>query len=408
MGIGVGSCTIRIVSTSIVSLLDVTGTVLTNFLLVKNMESIARVVTCIFVCSLIVNSDMASSRERMREFESARFYARGNTYIAAMDSNEATRGNPATLAEPKLTFQLRWAQADLFVGENTISTISDLTSLSAGDSAVSLLNTFRDKFGKRQYGRFQLSPLAFRIMSVEVAPVFGATAYVDARLPTTPEVEIYSDSVAGANISFAFAMSKQFFLGATLRPMHRTLFVGEMAFADVMDFVDDSDFSLDDIFQKREGFHLGLDVGGIYTSGKNMRLGFLVENLGYAGIIGDFKNATPEIEQRLGAGMMYRWALSKAWNWDFLADVHDLTSDGRYNMFRLVHLGTELGTSYFTRDSDLGVALGVNEGYFTMGAFLDAWLARLTFSYYAVELGEYPGQRKDRRYGISLESSMTF
>ena len=367
----------------------------------KTLPSLIALVVGLTSTSLI-------AQDRSRDMESARFFARGNTYIAGYDSNDATRANPATLAEPKLTFQLRWTQMDLFLGENSINTIGDLTSIDAGDSAVSLLNTFRDKFGKRQYGRFQASAFSIRILSFEFSPIISSENYIDARLPTTPQVDIYSNTIAGANFSLGLAFSKTLMMGVTVRPLHRTYYRGEMSFADVLEFVDNSDFELDDLIASREGFHLGLDIGGIYQASKTLRLGFLAENLGYSGVQGDFKDATPPIEQRVGAGMLYRWALSKSWNWDFLADVHDLTSDGRYNMFQLIHMGTELGTSYFTRDTDLGVAAGLNEGYFTMGAWLDAWLARATLSYYAVELGEYPGQRKDRRYGISVESSMTF
>lgn len=363
---------------------------------------------CMFLAATSMWAPQAAAEERFRELESTRFFGRGNTYIAAHDSNEATRGNPATLAEPKLSFQVRWGQLDLFLGENTLDTVSDIASVKPGDSAVSLLENFSDKFGKRQYGRLQGNAFSVRVMSFELSPVLSTINYVDPRVKPTPDVEIYSDTYAGAHIAFGLAASKELFVGFNLRPLHRTLFHGEMKFADVMDFVDNSEFSLDDLITKREGLHLGLDIGTIWTPGKHWRFGMLVENLGYAGVMGEFKDPPPPLRQRLGVGMMYRWALSKKWNWDWFADIQDLTSDGRYNLFRLVQLGTELGTSYFTRDHDLGLMLGVNEGYFTTGAFVDLYLARLSASYYAVELGEYPGQRKDRRFALSLESSVTF
>ena len=69
---------------------------------------------------------------------------------------------------------------------------------------------------------------------------------------------------------------------------------------------------------------------------------------------------------------------------------------------RLIHVGTEFGTSYFTRDNDIGVLAGLNEGYFTTGGYLDFWIARFTATYYAVELGEYPVEETDDSFVIEF------
>jgi hypothetical protein len=202
-------------------------------------------------------------------------------------------------------------------------------------------------------------------------------------------------------------LGKDLTLGATLRPMHRNIFSGDASFASVLDFVDSSEMSLTDIFKQQEGFQIGVDVGFIYKPTKETRYGLLVENLGFSGNYSDFQNPPPPMPTKIYLGWLTRIDY-KPWHWDFLVDIHDLANDEAYDFFRLVHLGTEIGRSYISRDHDIGLLSGINEGYFTFGTFIDLWITRLNFTYYAVELGEYAGQRKDRRWGLTFLSAMTF
>lgn len=358
---------------------------------------------------VLLASGTALAKEQERTLESSRFNGRGNTYVATYDSDEATRANPATLCEEKVKFQLRWLQLDLFIGENTLDTLSEASDLanSAEASAVGLLQTFADKFGKRQYLRAQLSPLATRIFWFEIAPFHTTTIWADMRVPTTPDVEFYLNSLTGVSFAFGMPLTKDLDVGLTVRPAHRTLFTGEVQFADVLDFVESDDMTLEDVFTKEEGLQVGADLGAIWKAGKDLRLGATIENAGYAGNQGGFKDPPPPQYQRVNLGMNYRWDY-KPWHWDWLVDLQDVVNPQQLDYWRLIHLGTEIGRSYVSRDHDIGLLAGINEGYFTTGAFLDLWVARLNLSYYAVELGEYPGQRKDRRWGLTLLSSMTF
>jgi hypothetical protein len=349
----------------------------------------------------------AVAREQERVLESSRYLGRGNTFVAGYDSDEATRGNPATLGEANVKFQLRWLQLDLMVGENSLDSVQDVSELDGEESAVSVLNTFEDKFGKRQYLRVQAVPLAMRILKFEMMPFFTTSNYVDMRLPTTPELQFRSDTMAGVAFAFGYSVSAAWSLGMTVRPAHRTVFAGDVAFADLLNFIDDEDASLEDLFEKEEGLQVGVDVGTIWRPAKDWRFGLLVENLGYAGNQGDFEAPPDPYQQRVDLGLNYRvdW---KPWHWDVLVDAQDLVNPEQYDWFRLLHVGTEIGRSYISRDHDIGLLAGLNEGYFTTGGFLDLFIARLQMTYYAVELGEYAGQRRDRRWAITLLSSMTF
>ena len=352
---------------------------------------------------------LAQAVEQERILDSTRFLARGNTYVAATDSDEATRANPATLAEPKLAFQLRFLQMDLFVGQNTMNSVSDVANVDGEASAVALLETFRDKFGKRQYGRVQFMPLATRIFAFEISPFVSSSNFIDMRLPTTPTVEFESHTISGVNLSYAQTIGKETLVGLTLRPAHRQRFRGDIAFANLLEFVDSDAFQLDDVFEREEGFIVGADLGVIWRKGKNWRFGLVGENLGHAANNAEFQNTTSPLAQRINLGMDYRYEF-KPWYWDWLFDIQNIDQawSGQRDPFRSLHLGTELGVSYVSRDTDLGLALGINDGYFTSGLYADFYVTRLNLSYYAVELGQYAGQRKDRRWGATLVSSMTF
>lgn len=349
------------------------------------------------------------AEEQQRVLESPRYLARGNTFVAASDSNEATRANPATLAEAKLKFQLRFLQFDLFVGQNTLDSVSDIATIDATASAVALLETFRDKFGKRQYGRAQLMPLATRIFAFEMSPFVATTNFIDMRLPTIPEVEFSSDTISGINLAYARPLGKDWVAGVNLRPAHRQKFYGQIAFADLLDFVDSDSVELSDMFTRQEGFVVGMDVGLIWQAGKNLRLGFVGENIGQAANTAEFKTPTEPLAQRLGVGLDYRMDF-KPWYWDWLVDVQNIDQAwaGELDPFRTLHLGTELGVSYLSRDTDFGLQLGINEGYVSSGLYVDLFFSRFNFAYYAVELGEYAGQRKDRRWAMTMESTVSF
>ena len=191
----------------------------------------------LLLITLLILSYETLAAEQQRPQESSRFYGRGNTYVAAYDSDEASRANPATLSESQIKFQMRWLQLDLLVGENSLDSIGDMTKMNGEDSAVQLLETFEDKFGKRQYARMQVSPLSMRIKWFEISPFFSTSNFVDMRLPTTPEVELYSDTMAGMNISFGFPLGKTLNFGLTLRPAHRTVYAGKMSFGDLIDVI---------------------------------------------------------------------------------------------------------------------------------------------------------------------------
>ena len=357
------------------------------------------------VTALLLGSQ-AYGAEQSRLLLSARNQARGGTFVAAFDSDEASRGNPAAMTDTNVSYQLRIAQLDAFLGDNSVASLSQLTTLGQQSSATSIIKTFSDKFGKRQYGRGQLAPMAMRFGNFEVMPFATTTNFIDLRDPALPEVTFLSDTLYGAVLAYALPLSKELSISASLTPATRSLYSGSIGLTDLIASIGQSSFRLDKLFDKSDGTYFGLGLGAIYRPSATFRLGVNVDNLGYANaFFGGSK--PPALSQVVALGMVNRtdW---KPWHLDQSLDLQDVVNPNKYNAMRLLHLGLELGRPYFTRDHDIGLGVGLNEGYLTSGGFLDIYIFRLTLSYYAMELGEYPGQRKDRRWGASILSSLTF
>jgi hypothetical protein len=367
-----------------------------------------RIARSTLLLPLLYSSYPAGAAEREAVFVSPRAAGRGDTYVAAFDSNEATRFNPATLAESKSTFQLRFLQFDAVLGQNSFDTMSDLMKLSSVDDGLGFLRSFDDKFGKRQYLRGQLSTLAMRIKSFEFQ-LFGSNAsWLELRDPTTPQAEFESDTFAGAQFSLAMPLAPTLSLGATFRPMYRMYIRGQMSFTDIVEFAPPSETKFDDYAPLQSGLGYGGDLGLIWRPTPALRLGLTIQNIGDTAFENSDKTKVPpKLESVVNSGGLYRLKFG-AWDLDLSAEMHDLMNRQGLNLTRLLHMGAEFGRSFYSKDHDVGVTTGIREGYLTAGAFVDAWAFRLDISNYAVELGETPGQRMDRRWAATLQSTMSF
>jgi hypothetical protein len=326
------------------------------------------------------------------------------------DTDDATKGNPATLGESdKLRFQMRFVDFGLSYGKNTQDTVSDLLAVVADNpSPIDVLQTFGNKFGKQNYAALQIMPFGIRIMQFEMSPFYRVQAQVDPRTPALPELDIQADSRVGMNLAYGFRIGKQLSLGVTVRPMYRNTYHGVMTVAELMDYLPPSDKTMDDLLEARSGLQVGLSTGMVYAYPSGLRLALLVENLGYAGSMSEDDQAPKALPMSVNLGSQYRFRLSKSWLWDFAVDYHDVLDAFETSALQKLRLGTEFGTSYFSRDLDLGLMLGLLDGYGSFGTFVDLWFARLEMAVYSRELGEYPGQRRDLRYAFNLKSSMTF
>ncbi|MFW7380839.1 MAG: hypothetical protein ACOH5I_18635 [Oligoflexus sp.] len=349
--------------------------------------------------------------EIANNFETARVTARGGTYVAAPESEQSARFNPATLAGSPHSFQFRPLEINLSLSSNVIDTISDLVgdAGTGGDEAgpfLDILDKFNDKYGKRHLGRLDLIPFATRIGPVEVMPFVTSISFLEARQPSIPELYINTDNRAGVMLATGFSLLKNFEVGMSVKPTHRWLIRGEMAVTDILDLSEGAKF--EDYSETSYGFGVGVDLAAVWKPTNTFRLAMIVENIGDMASLGDQTDQPPPIQQKISTGFWYRYAMKAGWNLDINGDWQDMVNRNGYNILRQTHMGMELGRSLFTKDHDVGFLIGLGQGYPSWGAFMDLWLFRLEISQFTRELGSIPGQRPDKRYHATIRTSMAF
>jgi hypothetical protein len=361
--------------------------------------------------AVILFGSNAYGEEIDYNFESTRQRGRGNTYTAATYSHETPRWNPAVLSEAKpKTVEFRWFEFDVMVGQNSVDTVSDIMSAlgsSSDEMLGNILETFSDKFGKRQYLRFQLLPIGLRFGGFVLEPFVTNYEWLEMRIPTLPIMALESDTRAGVGLSYGFPVGKNMRLGMTVRPTYRYFVSADVAATDVIQIAASEAGSSDDIVSMMSGMYVPVDLGMIWSNSPSFRFGATWHNVGDAAVTEEAADASPLIKSDLSLGMMYRKKVG-SWNLDTSADLRDMLFRQSSSFLRKLHGGVEFGRPYFTTDNDIGVQVGVSEGWYSLGGFVDIWLARLAVSNYGVELGEVAGQRQDRRWGVTMQSSVTF
>lgn len=348
----------------------------------------------------------AAAEEQTDLFLSTRAAGRGGTGVAAAEGIEAARLNAATLAESKARFQIRPLQLDGVIGENALDTISDLTKLTEVSDGLGFLRSFDDKFGKRQYLRGQGSVLALRFGAFEFQNFASVDSWLELRQPALIEASFKADTFFGYQMSYAHQLGAKWQVGATVRSITRNYIAGAMSFTDVIEFAPPSTVEFEDYAPLKKGSGYGADLAVLWRPTVPLRIGLTLENVGDTAFNGG-EDSPPSLLQKIDIGAMYR-IKAGSWNLDLHADWTDLWQRQNQHLSRALQLGAEFGRPLFTKDHDIGLLGGIHEGYLSGGFFADLWLFRLDISNYAVELGEVPGQRIDRRWAFSLSTSASF
>ena len=365
-------------------------------------------ISLIVLALAIISAELVHGIEQNKFLmESPRSLGRGGARVAAFDSDEAIRINPATLAEPDIGFQLRWFDFDLLVGKNSLDTISDIISLlSASSVGVSALDKFSDKFGKTQYGRGQLSMFGLRFGSLEISPFSSNTAFLRLDTSDFPEISWMNDLAAGLNIGFGHEISSTLKVGVTVRPVFRLYVAGSMPTSQFMDLASQQT-TFDELSPVETGTGFGLDLGTVWSPTPTQRIALVFYNMGDTSFSGEEDKTPPNLRQNISIGYMTRIEIVGG-NLDLYADLQDLENRDGLPMLRLLHTGVEWGFPFFTRDHDYGVTTGVHEGYITAGMFADLYVIRFDIAHYSAETAHGLGQDRDDRWALTGRSSMTF
>jgi len=278
-------------------------------------------------------------------------------------------------------------------GEEVLTTIDDV------QGSATFADTVRSLYGDHVW-------LGAGAKSAFSMPYFAFAVYdhldstLDIHNPVYPSMDISVVNDYGYTMGTGFGIGPLFNIGAAIKYIQRT--GSRVPFGASYVASLDPDSIMGAIENKGTGY--SLDVGAtIRVPGPiSPSFSFVWKNVG----VTKFKTesvtlAAPpsEMDEMIIGGAL-----------DFDAGIASITPvfDFKYlnrpdvQLTRKIHLGVEIGLPL------LDIRAGFNEGYYTLGAGVNLGLIRIDAATYGVELGEYPGQREDRRYILQFTLELGF
>lgn len=345
------------------------------------------------ILSLALFASTAKAVELSETWVSVRALAMGNAYSAIVDDADALFYNPAGLGKVN---GFNWTVFDIhggFNGAETLESIQSLTDMSDVATSVNKL-----------YGKQVFASAGGK--SAITLPGFGLAFYGSGNAgaymqnPAYPTMNLnyffdYGFAVGGA-VDFVPGFFKVGIVGRRINRTGTTLPIGPSTLATLDTATLESEL-------KRRGTGYGLDVGALITVPGPVRpsISFVYKNVGQIYFTHEEGAGAPppvDSEMVIGAALEidsmiitlrpvidYRWANR--------ADLQ---------LGQKLHLGLEIDLPL------IDLRAGFNQGYYTAGVGLSLGILRADVATYGVELGEYPGQKEDRRYMAQITFELGF
>ena len=327
------------------------------------------------------------AREQFESNLSVRALGMGNAYVSAVKDAYALFYNPARLAAVE-GFNCRLMDPYLLVSEPTkIQTVSDAGS--SGDSVSDLLDPFFDTNANVGLG----------MRAAFTMPRFGVSLYGDAQIgvnlnnPVLPDLALRAVTDYGVVAGIALPLIPMLDIGLSIRRVIRQ--GGDIPITATTIAELDVDQIMGEI--ERRGSAFGLDMGVTLTPPGPLDLAasFVWKNVGglsFKKTGGPSKPPSEDDEMIIGVAGGLDLPLFGV---TAALDIQNL-SDSDVQMGQKIHLGVEVNLV------NIDVRAGLYQGYYTLGVGISLGLIELDVASYGVELGEFPGQREDRRYALQL------
>jgi hypothetical protein len=341
-------------------------------------------------------------------------YGMGRAYTAVADDWLALSYNPAGLAMVKsVDLQL----FDIQVGTSR-GVAKGYTNISraAGDGIATILQEFAGRNVLASVGNHsQLTIPNFAIaMNYDVM----VDMYMQNQAYPQTLTRYTKDLTFSAGAAYGFGTKKNLRVGAKIDFTHRT---GGTRFLTLDEIASDPQAVVNSF--KGSGNGIGGTLGMQYTipdtGPTEVTTSFVWYDIGatsYGGVSDSNRPTRKEDSMTAGLALRFpiggqvnrryqrRYGTTRANNHlTFAFDYSHLNLSTKEEQFmKHVHLGMNLDLPI------MSVQLGLNQTSLTYGAAVDLGILRLAASTYAEELGSYSGQNRDRRYLLSISSSLGF
>ncbi len=315
----------------------------------------------------------------------------GGAFTAVADDENALFYNPAGLSEIS-TLQLGIFNPLIEVSKKTIDMVNDAQDTDFDDTGETT-NFLRDYVGEHQHARAALFPhVGFNIFGfgAMVGGIGQATVDLEVRNPVWPEAHI--DMVVDKGLLGGVGGKLPLTglrAGASIKMISRDSLEEVYTATEIAS--DNFDSQMDD--DQNSGSGVSLDLGAIYTlpfvKAADLDVGLAIQNVPSMDM-GDARDI--DTQANLGFAVKKEFLKFRLLGAIDYMDVTKAIGEDE-DFGKRLHMGVE-----FQLPIILSVRAGLNQGYYSLGATIDAWVFRFDFATYGEEVGSYAGQREDRRY----------
>ncbi|NBO39137.1 hypothetical protein EBU99_11200 [bacterium] len=387
------------------------------------------------VCSPSKNSLAFEHRDVSGELHWTSPSLQGAAGIGAMAESwvDQAQTDVSLLARRRATFEMELAGFSGLVSRDAVNTVVDTVntlttqsnssagSSSAAQSTISALNKVRSVFGKSMTLQTQAAFVAPRIGRVGIAPYMSGS--VDASIDNAawPTIDSYGGVYAGALVSYAQTIQKDFDLGVALRPGvggYRGFQLGVSMLGDFMGSSSSGSSgsngnSTSDLFQFPTAVYCPLDVAIGWWMNNSTRFHAVSKNTFDAAPLNNLSGSAGRLQSRINLGVVQDIPLpeSKSQSLLLAGELQDFAGiKGGWNemLLRLQVAGRYEVRLPFREQTTFAVNVGLHSGYPVASLFLDLFLAKLEIALSARENGGYAGQRPNRLMSAKVYSQMQF
>jgi hypothetical protein len=316
----------------------------------------------------------------------------GNAYTAVVDDADALFYNPGALAHLR---QVKWTILDFRLGLNGIDSIQDAQA--AMDGANSMAEALNALYGKQIW-------LGAGAKSAIAMPYFALAAFANTETsfsmhnPPNPVIDVGLFFDYGYIMGGAIPIVPQVLgVGMALRRVNRTgssMPIGAATLATLDGDALQAEF-------RRRGVAYGLDIGTklVLPGAVNPSLSLVYRDIGFTAFTHDEGAGAPariEPELVVGGSLLIDSGLMS------ITPSFDYRFADRKN----VQIGKKLNFGLEFDLPLLALRAGLHQGYMTAGVGLELGIMKFDVATWGVELGEFPGQKEDRRYMLQFVLEM--
>lgn len=330
-------------------------------------------------------------------YRSSYYLGRGDTGIAEAENEDGIFYNPGAIGFGKSLYKKTVVPS---LGLQFSTSIKDIvTKIGLQDEEST--DVLRDALGVPQHAGLNLFTGVILKRVAVGAYATSTNTILIAKDPDEGAIEkasIESSSTYGMAFTVSEALNDMHGVGLTTRIVTKSQASASFLATDAS-----AVSSNDELIMTGSGYAFDLGYLFKYKGPVDMNFGLTIQNIGDTTYTPNTETSLSESErplkkdpQMVNFGYMLE-KTARLSKFKFLFDYYDLLNNTGQSTYKKIHMGGELSLNGY-----LGLTTGLNQGYPTVGTYLDIRLLRIDAGMYSEELGDQPGERGDRRYYFRL------